>query len=577
MFYFSSLRKLLLPALLLLAVTCAQPALAQDTTGTLMHDGLERSYTLHLPDGYNDDEPLPLVLALHPTASSGEWMAILTGLNDAADERNFIAAYPQSYEFAWNDGRETGPAVSGTDDVGFINALVEHLTEAYAVDPERVYLAGYAGGGTMTYLAACQTHSPFAGVAVVGALLWDYHVTACPEEGDPIPMLIMRGSADPFYLEDGRDFTVSSTLSLENTLNLWGGRNGCDMEAGQQVANVTLYSDCAAGSRLAYYEVEGGGGNWPRTGNYHLNQFGVDATEIVIGFFAGDEDWAAAQPEPFTGQARTYNAFVPSSYNPADRTPLVVVLHGRPDNGAGIAYISDMNTIAEREGFVAVYPDGLENEWNYTRAIPMFGNMDTADDAQFLSDMVDDLAQDLNIDRERVYVTGFSNGGFMTQRLACEARDQYAAFAVVGATAFLGMIELCEDKAPAPILFMHGTEDVSIPWEGIPRSVGGEMVYLAAPMLRTIEFWIAHNGCDVTYEETQLEPQGDSPETSVHLLEFDGCPENSALDFYAIFGGGHNWPGVPGRLREDIAGNVNMDIHASQVIWDFFSEFTQEE
>ena len=430
----------------------------------------------------------------------------------------------------------------------------------------------------MAYLAACQTRSPFASVAVVSALLWDYHVTTCPQEGEPISMLIMRGSADPFYLEEGRDFTISSTLSLEDTLNLWGGRNGCDMQAGRQLANVTLYSDCTDDSRLAYYEVEGGSGNWPRTGDYHLNQFGIDATDVVTGFFAADadRDWIARQPEPFTEQARTYNVFVPSTYDPADSTPLVVVLHGRPDNGAGIAYISDMNTIAEREGFLVVYPDGLENEWNYTRAIPMFGRLNATDDAQFLSDLIDDLAQDLNIDRERVYVTGFSNGGFMTQRLACEARDQYAAFAVVGATAFLGMTPLCEGTEPAPILFMHGTDDVSVPWEGIPRPMAGEMVYVAAPILRTVEFWIMHNGCDVTYEETQFEPQGDSPETSVHLLEFEGCPKNGALDFYAIFGGGHNWPGVPGRLREDIAGNVNMDIHASQVIWDFFSEFAQE-
>ncbi len=568
------LLKLLICLVLLLSSTSLLHA--QAVTETLLHNDLERTYNLHLPPAYDVAVPLPLVLALHPTASSGEAMAALTGLNKAADAQNFIVVYPSSSGFAWADGRTAGAGVTDVDDVSYIGALIDHLAEHYAVDTARVYLTGYGGGGALAYRLACTTPERFAGVAVVSTLLWDYHLDACPQESTPLSILIMRGSADPVYLTGGNTFRFSATLSLEDTLEFWGSRNGCDMTAGRELANTILYTDCSDGSRLAYYEVKEGSGSWPRVGDYRLNQSGVDATEVITGFFAGDRDWAMTQTEASAGPPRTYNVYVPPGYNPAVPLPMVVALHGRPDNGAGIAYITDLNTTAAHENFIVAYPDGLNNEWNYTRAVPFFGRTNATDDAQFLSDMIADLAQDLSIDPQRIYVTGFSNGGFMTQRLACEAREQYAAFAVVGATAFLGMTPLCADQTPAPILFIHGTADVSVPWDGIPRQIAGETLYVTAPILRTVEFWLGHNGCVGDYTETELPQEGSSPGTSVHVFEFQGCPAEADVLFYAVLGGGHNWPGVPDRLPEEIAGQVNMDIHASEVIWAFFSQFTQE-
>ena len=313
---------------------------------------------------------------------------------------------------------------------------------------------------------------------------------------------------------------------------------------------------------------------WLRSGPYTLNQIGVDMTDLVVGFFMHASNWAAAgiptaDNNLFGDRIRTYRTYVPPAYDPQQPSSLVIALHGRPDNGSGFAYRLDMNGVAKANDFIVAYPDGIDLGWNYTRNAPLFPDNPVDDDA-FLAAMVDDLSVDLNIDRERVYVTGFSNGGFMTQRLACVAADDYAAFAVVGASFSQNFAALCSDSTPVPILFMHGTDDPSIPWDG--AVVAGIQLFLSVP--DTIAAWTLINNCENAPTETVLPQSGDSEGTEVHRFDFDGCSPDTDLVFYGIVGGGHNLPGVPGRIGPQIARQVNMDIHAGEVIWDFVSQFT---
>jgi polyhydroxybutyrate depolymerase len=90
----------------------------------------------------------------------------------------------------------------------------------------------------------------------------------------------------------------------------------------------------------------------------------------------------------------------------------------------------------------------------------------------------------------------------------------------------------------------------------------------------TLGFWAYHNECTGDVEDKLLPQSGDSPETSVQIFTVQGCPEGAEVVLYAIIGGGHNWSGVPDRISEQIAGNVNLDIEASEVIWEFFSNYT---
>lgn len=125
------------------------------------------------------------------------------------------------------------------------------------------------------------------------------------------------------------------------------------------------------------------------------------------------------------------------------------------------------------------------------------------------------------------------------------------------------------------MLLMHGTEDVSIPFDGIvqPDSAGMlRRVSLTVP--GTLDYFVLHNGCDNSGVRSEFPESGDSPGTRVYRFDYTGCDLNANVTFYLIVGGGHNWPGVPGVIGEEIAGEVNMDINAGEEIWAFFKRHT---
>ncbi|MGB1285076.1 MAG: alpha/beta hydrolase family esterase [Aggregatilineales bacterium] len=564
------------------------PAIAQDTgsqSHTLMVDEQERSYQLYLPSGYDGETPLPLVLALHPIVSSGAGFQALTGFDTFAEERDFIVAYPNSLGFAWDDGRiDAGflNKVTDKDDLAFIETLLSDLQENYAIDADRIHLTGFHNGGTMGYRLLCEMPETFASFAIVGALPWTYQLQDCQETEAPVNLLLMHGSADFAYPAEGREIPIDETrsersLSLSDTVLLWALYAGCDVENSENFRQLALFNDCREDSSMAVQNMPGTGNSWLRNDkDYILNQSGLDVTAIVTAYFMGDETWTEmANVDTFAGVPRTYHVYVPSTYNPAIPTPVVYVLHGRPGNGLGMAFITEMSFTAEREGFITVFPDGLDQGWNYTNGIPVYGT-NALDDVQFLDNLHHDLSLTLNIDPSRRYVTGFSNGGFMTQRLACDVPTDYTAYAVVGASIFFGMTPLCEEQPPVPMMFIHGTQDVSVPWNGQLGEIAGEEIYLTAPVSNMLTFWAEHNGCMNATNTVDLPQSGDSPETSVRLLQAEECADNATLRFYGIINGGHNWSGVPGVIGDEIAGNVNMDINASDIIWDFFKEYEND-
>lgn len=533
-------------------------------------DAAERSYYLHVSEQYDGDEAVPLLVALHPSASSGRAMAALTGLNDLADEENFIVVYPEALDMWWDDGRDKSTLVSDIgDDMAFIPNLIDELSAEYNIS--EVDLVGWGTGGSMAYRLACTMPERFESIAVVSVLLWETQIESCADDvEESANMLVMHGTADPIYTPGGADWNGQMLLGVGQTMEFWAERMGCAADAfivPEDRPNVRLNEDCN-GKHLAYYGIAGGGASWPRTGDYRLNQFGIDATQIIGDFISGAPAWATAQPEPYTQRPRSYVVYVPSGYDPNEPLPVVFTFHGRPSTGTSMAYITNMQPIAEAENFIVVFPDGLDNQWHYVEDIAFYPQQEYSD-FEFLRDLIDDLAIDLNIDRNRLYATGFSNGGFMTQRLACEMSDTFAAFAAAGSQVFAGLPSVCPENGNVPMLLMHGTDDISIPWDGIPQQVGGEAVALSVD--GTATFWTDFNECERDSEITDIPASGT---TQVRILELTDCPEGAAVILYGIMGGGHNWPGFPGRISDQIAGEVNTDINANQVVWDFVSRYT---
>ena len=571
--------RILLAALVMLIVSSAVSAQDGLTLEILDHDGVERSYYLYVPDDVSESEPASLMIALHPRTSSGYAMMTLTGFNDAADENGFIVAYPNAETTFWaSDPDEDGAA----DDIGFLGSLIDTVAEDYVL--ENVYLTGFGNGAVFTYRAACEMS--LDGVAAVGALLWEFQTELCDDVGDsdPVDMLIVHGDADPFYevedhtLEPLFGGEVREIYGEESTISYWASKFGCE-GAPTEGEQTSHYADCADDTQVGLYRVLGGGQNWPRINDHALNQFGVDATEMIVSFFNRDDVWMEPQAETFEDNARTYVYYVPSSYDPSEPMPVVVLLHGRFGSGAGTAQHAEMSRIAEEEGFIGVYPNGLPYEsdiagdtgWRYDIAPP--GEI-RVDDVQFILDMMADLSLDLNLDTSRMYVTGLSNGGFMVHRLACEVGDLFAGYSTVAGSGYFGMFQTCNPEIGVPMMVIHGTADNNVLWNGRIANLGGQQVYSTQPILDVVAFWAQTNECSPEFDSEDL-PQEMSQQTVVRVMRFGECRDDSEVVLVGIINGGHNWPGIGSGIPDEVAGDVNLDLNAGEYMWAWFKDFSR--
>jgi len=575
------MKKLLLLLFCMLSGVIPSFAQLDETRHILEHNGYDRTYELYVPDDLPDDAPL--LIALHQFASSARAMQLLTDLNTMADEADVLVAYPENFKFGWNNGTseiERGyfsPDIENPDDLGYIEALIDTLAEEYNIDTEQVYVVGSGNGGLMATYLACQIPEKLAGVISVGATFWDYQTDVCPEtQAEPIEILYMIGMQDWFYPVDGRNLQLTPerplrfTVSYRDTMEFWAERNNCEISSAYSPMNQlhVAYHNCQTDVRTYMYIVAGAGSGW--FGDYTVSPTGVITEDVIQAFMSGDElELFPAQDlnvVPEWVRPRSYRLYVPTGYDPSEPMPIVVALHGRPDSGIGFSVITQLHLTAERENFVVLYPDGINLGWNYVKDIRQYSRGDTWDDVQHLKDLVLTINRHVNIDLNRVYATGFSNGGFMTQRLACEAYDFFAAFAVSGATMVPGMEPLCNPDNDVPIMFMHGTEDVSIPWQGSPTSHYG--------VIQNLFYWVDYNNCNIEPLEEFLPSTEDEPETFVARITYEDCAFEGDLVFYGIQNGGHNWMGVPDVISEEIAGLVNTDYHASDIVWEYLSRFT---
>ncbi len=583
----------------------------------LGYGGANRSVGLYVPRSYQRGAPAPLIIALHGRYSSAQAMHATSHLAAVAERRGAILFYPETLGAYWNDG---GYAVlqrrePPQDDAGFITAAINAVAQDYAIDRQRIYVVGYDAGGAMAYAMACRGTMRLAGVAVVSALMWDYAEQACAN-GRATPMLIMHGERDDFFPAAGGQpqgapaNANAHLLSASATVDVWRRINGCGRGD----------TPSCSGAPLAYVNVPGGEHDWFHDGaGYQLNKQGVEASTAIDQFFF---DHNAFRPPAGHGAPRPPRAWIvyaPPAYNPARPTPVVILLHGRPSNGPAMAAISRMNEVAARHGFIVVYPEGFHHEWNAYFDLVRQPALAPQDDILFLKTLTEDLGVDFNIDRRRLYVGGFSNGGFMTLRLACSASSYFAAFASVSAELYTQLTDRCQGD-PAPIVLMNGTADASVSYNGVVvrggaggvpsrggtssgssgttsmggGGMGGEMggsmgmggvgggfgglppsdnsMRITLSAFETASFFVRRNHCDAAGANTAFPESGRSPGTHVSRFVPRNCASGEDVAYYVITGGGHTWPGTPGML--DDLGAVNLDINASEEIWNFFAAHT---
>lgn len=267
------------------------------------------------------------------------------------------------------------------------------------------------------------------------------------------------------------------------------------------------------------------------------------------------------------GADRSYRVQVPEAVGEpiagsevaAGPPALLLALHGNGGDGARMADLSGLGALAVREGFVVVYPDGLDRTWNYVRGVR--GYPDAPDDVAFLTAVVESVEAEFGTDRRRRYVVGYSNGGFMAQRLACATQDVFAGFVSVAAAGFAGMETVCAGAWASSVALVHGTADRNVPWEGLQAAVPNGSVFLAWPVPDTLAFWAGRADCAGPVAREVLPGDAVAGIQDVVLLRLDACRDGRRVALFGVRGGGHAWPAGPG-------------FDATAAAWSFLRELT---
>lgn len=258
------------------------------------------------------------------------------------------------------------------------------------------------------------------------------------------------------------------------------------------------------------------------------------------------------------GQWRSYRLYVPAIYTGTTARPLVLNLHGYTSNAQQQQLYSNFMPIADTANFLMVCPNGTYSSgqrfWN-AGISPFLVN-----DIAFLSALIDSLDLQYNIDLNRVYSTGMSNGGYMSHTLACELSNRITAIASVTGSIFNTQYGTnCHPTRPVPVMQIHGTSDPTVPYAGSSNSMHIDTI---------VKYWVNKNGCNPVASFSNVPNTNTADGCTAEHYVYSGGLSGSSVEFYKIINGTHTWPGFP-------FGGVgtNMDMNASKEIWRFFSKY----
>jgi polyhydroxybutyrate depolymerase len=236
---------------------------------------------------------------------------------------------------------------------------------------------------------------------------------------------------------------------------------------------------------------------------------------------------------------RPFDVFVPSSYDAATPMPLVVLLHGYTGTGDTQEGYFKFEPLAEARGFLYVHPDGTTDAtgaqyWNATDACCSFGT-NTPDDSAYLTAILDQVSSEYNVDPKRIFLSGHSNGGFMSYRMACDHADRIAAVASLAGATFADTAT-CTPSEPVSVLQVHGTDDAVVGYQG--DDFGGASVPSAE---QTVATWAGYNDCGTTPTAVEGELDLDKLlEGADSTVQSFSCAPGIDVELWTIDGGSHS-------------------------------------
>lgn len=254
----------------------------------------------------------------------------------------------------------------------------------------------------------------------------------------------------------------------------------------------------------------------------------------------------------FAGEDRSFRLFIPFGLRANSAVPLVVALHGGLGSGDQFALTSRFESLAQDQGFVVVFPDGIGATWNAGGCCGQ-ASRTNVDDVGFLAALIDLVKREAPVDAGRVFMTGHSNGAMMAFRFGCERPELVKGIAPVA-----GSLEIPQCKAGrgTNMLAIHGDADQNHPIDGGqgPRSIAGVDF---TSMQTTLSLWTAAMGCGEPTKSTS----GPLTET-----DWEGCKDGTIARYIVIAGADHPWPGgLP-----SVLGNATEDLDGTKTVWAFF-------
>ncbi|HIA79557.1 MAG TPA: esterase [Candidatus Marinimicrobia bacterium] len=268
------------------------------------------------------------------------------------------------------------------------------------------------------------------------------------------------------------------------------------------------------------------------------------------------------------GETRQYILHRPDGLQ--ENSPLVFVLHGLGGSASGIREYSRMDKVADENGFAVCYPQGTggSEDTKYTKKGTHFWNVgyevhknETVDDVEFITSLAMFLQEKYNLDSEKTFCTGMSNGGDMSYLLGCAAPDIFKAIAPITGCMMKWIYDSCNENDPVPVFHVHGTADHTTYYDGDEENRDEWGAYMGVE--RTINLWIERNECSNTSVDTL--PDIDKNDGSIVIAQKNtGGKNNNEVWFYKVIGGDHEWPqGWP-------KNSGNQDLNTSAEIWNFF-------
>lgn len=282
------------------------------------------------------------------------------------------------------------------------------------------------------------------------------------------------------------------------------------------------------------------------SGNFTYTFPTVDGSAIILA--NGTTAYSATLT--VGGTARTYVVMRPVAA-PATPPALMILLHPLGSNPVQMANLSFITNYVATQGFWVVLPQGVNGQWQDDPAL------DPDTDVQFISQLIDTLVAQ-GVDSTRVYAAGYSDGGFMSERLACEIPNQIAAFGIDAGVVISTSPTYCKPSVQRPKLYILGTADSIVPYNG--GSIGLDSA------AASISFWNGLQQCGTVANSTLPTLVNDG--TTVQLADYT-CAAGNELRLYTVEDGGHAWPDGLTQL----VGKTTQNLNASGIIWSFASQY----